>query len=99
MSSYGARTGPSGWKLFQNINFIGGFNQFGYDLTCNFDANYLKVSVFSCIGDGGLGAGVSDAIIRNGTVTATQAGGSSGGGIVMVAVGFVFSSALTAEEI
>src|SRR5258708_7288058 len=50
----------------------------GFNVTCSFDANYPTTSTFiNCIGDtGSMGSGASDVTIRNGTVTATQTGGS-----------------------
>ena len=71
----------------------------GFNVTCNFDANYPRVFQFSCLGDGGYGVGASDVSIRNGTVTATQTGGDVDifHSWIMDAVGFYSSFRLTVE--
>jgi hypothetical protein len=71
----------------------------GFNVTCNFDANYPRVFQFSCLGDGGYGVGASDVSIRNGTVTATQTGGDLDIFHIMNAVGFLSSFRLTVEDL
>ena len=69
----------------------------GFNVTCNFDANYPRLTFFGCLGDGGFGQGASDVSIRNGTVTATQTGGAVDIFHNMAAVAFFSSARLTVE--
>jgi len=71
----------------------------GFNVTCTFDT-HLHNEFINCIGDGGQGLGAPYASVRNGTVTATQTGGTFSAPAPQVdAIGFFYSTALTVEDL